>query len=77
MMVNKGKIASLLFSTGIAVLFFCWVISAPSYFNFIPYQIHETFMRGDKHEREFIIVFDATCSLLLWLAVNKFLSKFC
>jgi hypothetical protein len=76
MKVNKRKITFLLLSTAIAVLFFCWVIKPPSYFNFIPYQIHETFMQGDKHESEFIIAFDAACSLLLMLTINKLLSRF-
>lgn len=59
----------------ISIVFFLYVITPSSYFNFLPYQIHESLFQNDKHEMEFIIAFDFIVAVLIFFVFHKLLKK--
>jgi len=54
----------------LALLFFAWIVTPPSYFNFLPYAIHESLLQGSGYESEFIVVFDACTAVLLFFGLR-------
>ena len=55
----------------ISILFFVNVVRPPSYFNLLPYQIHDSIWPGGEHEFEFIVCFDAIIALGIFFLVRK------
>lgn len=69
----KKAFLSWLLPLSAAVLFFASVVMPPSYFNALPFQIHETILQGDKNEAEFIIAFDTLFAIGIFFLVRYLL----
>ncbi|MCB0792511.1 MAG: hypothetical protein H6595_04610 [Flavobacteriales bacterium] len=54
----------------LAVLFFVWVITPSSFFNFLPYAIHEGLFQGSGYESEFIVGFDICVAVALFFGLR-------
>jgi len=53
-----------------------FILFPPSAFNFIPYAIHEEFLRNTSiKEHHFIIGFDLVILIVLFFGVNKLLNR--
>jgi hypothetical protein len=63
----------LLFCFGLSLSLFLYLITPSSYFNFLPYQIHETFFGASGFEKEFIIAFDFVVCVIVFLVLRKLL----
>lgn len=73
--INMKKIVPLILSALLSTSVFNYIIKPPSFFNFLPFAIHENFFRGIVGERLFIIVFDLLFAILLFFVFNKVFKK--
>lgn len=72
--LNKKNIISLIIAIIISGVFLWAVLTPPSLFNFLPYQIHEG-MKSDKiSENLFIKIFDI-CSAIIVLILSYILTR--
>jgi hypothetical protein len=52
------------------------ILAPPSAFNFIPFEIHESFLRDSRiKEHHFIIAFDLVFLLIVFLVLNRTVLK--
>lgn len=71
----KNMFFKWLIPIAVSLVFFWIVITPPSYFNFLPYGIHEALFRGSGFEKEFIIAFDFVVALLIFFLVRYLFRK--
>ncbi len=64
-------IISILLSSSI----FFYLITPSSFFNFLPFAIHDNFFRNIVSEALFIIIFDLLCSVILFYVFYKVLKN--
>lgn len=70
------KLITWIVPTLLALVFFVWIVTPPSYFNFLPYAVHESLFQGSGYEAEFILVFDACSAIVLFLGLRFIARRF-
>ena len=72
--LNKRNIIAFVIALLIAVGFLWSVLTPPSFYNILPYQIYESIHPGGNSEAEFIRIFDI-CSVLIAFIITYILAR--
>lgn len=63
-------------SLAITALIGYFILTPPSFFNFLPFAIHENLLRNTAiYEHHFIIAFDLTFLAIFLFTLNSFLKR--
>lgn len=73
-MLNRKNIVSLVIAVIISGVFLWAILTPPSLFNFLPYQIHEGMKSEKISENLFIKIFDI-CSAIIVLILSYILTR--
>ncbi len=66
LLLNKKNISSLITATILSGIFLWTVLTPPSLFNFLPYQIHQAMKSDAISEQLFIELFDIFSAIIIF-----------
>jgi hypothetical protein len=67
--INKKNVVALIVALGLTTGFLWAVLTPPSIFNFLPYEIHESIRSTNMSEIDFIKIFDIGSAMVLFIKI--------
>ncbi len=70
------NIKAIVIASALTALLAYIILTPPSFFNFLPFAIHESLFRNTSiQEHQFILAFDVTCLVIFYFSISNFLKR--